>query len=247
MDFIDLVELVGTVAFAVSGAVCAIEKKLDWYGICFLAIVTAIGGGIIRDVLLDLYYPASLVNPKNTMVSIATAVLVIVFYNQIKELDHLVSIADGIGLAAFAAIGSQAAVLQGHNEWFSVITMAVMTGTFGGVLRDVLVREVPRCFHREVYASAAIIGAISYKVTCDFSGSWNATYVCFVVTLAIRMISMEMGWELGRVELVGNRKKQKDPTVIYRLLKNRNVHYRWRNGDDTAVPRGDSGEERLDD
>ena len=201
MEFITVMEWVGTVAFAVSGAVVGIEKKLDYYGVCFLAIITAIGGGILRDILVDQHYPAGLQNPMYAIVSLATAAIVIIFYGRFTKLTHLVSIADGIGLAAFTAIGAKVAVMTGHNNLYSVITMAVLTGTFGGVIRDVLAHEIPRCFRREVYAVASILGAIAFELTYDQFGMMISMYVSFGVTLLVRLVSLYKNWHLGKVDI----------------------------------------------
>lgn len=204
MDFITVMEWIGTVAFAISGAVVAIEKKLDYYGICFLAIITAIGGGIIRDLLVGRHLPASLDNPWYAAVSIITAAFVIIFYKRIDKIKHLVSVADAFGLAAFTAIGSQVAVDFSNGSVYVIISMAVLTGTFGGVLRDVFAHEIPRCFHREVYAAASITGAIAYASTYESSGELVAMYICFGVTLAIRMYAVFRKLDLPRVHLEEN-------------------------------------------
>lgn len=201
MIFITIMEWIGTVAFAVSGAFVAIEKKMDYFGICFLAIITAIGGGIIRDLLVNRSHPAGLADPRYAIVSIVTAFTVIVFYKHIKKLHHLVSIADGIGLAAFTAIGAQVAVVTGHNTIYAVVTMAVLTGTFGGVLRDVFANEKPRCFCREVYAAAAIIGAIAFEISYEYIGMHTAMYASFGVTLAIRLYAMYHDLHLWSVDI----------------------------------------------
>lgn len=201
MDFITVMEWIGTVAFAVSGAVVAIEKELDWYGIGFLAIITAIGGGILRDVLMDKNMPASLENPMYAIVSLITAAVVIFFYRRIKKISHLVSIADAFGLAAFSAIGAQVAAFGGHPDPYVTITMAVLTGTFGGVLRDVFVGEIPRCFRREVYAVACIVGGIVYSLTYGKVSFGFGLYLCFGVTLAIRLVAIFKNLHLGRVKL----------------------------------------------
>lgn len=202
MDFITIMEWIGTVAFAVSGAVVAIEKGLDYYGIGFLAIITAIGGGIIRDVLVDRHVPAALENPMYAIVSIITAAVVIVFFKRIMRISHLVSIADGIGLAAFTAIGSRVALFSGHEDIYVIIAMAVLTGTFGGVLRDVFVQEIPRCFRREIYAVAAIVGGAAYFITYEVSMLYDLSmYVSFGVTLGIRLFAIFKNLHLGSVRL----------------------------------------------
>lgn len=199
MDFITAMEWLGTVAFAVSGAVVAIEKKLDWYGICFLAIITAIGGGIIRDVLINQSLPSSLANPMYTIVSLITAVVVIGFYKYIKRIKHIVSIADAFGLSAFTAIGCNVAAFHGYHGFYVSITLAVLTGTFGGVLRDVFVQEIPRCFRREVYAVASIAGAVIYCLAEEEMGYGTAMYLCFCITLGIRLIALSQNLHLGTV------------------------------------------------
>ena len=137
MDFITVMEWIGTVAFAVSGAAAAIEKDLDYYGICFLSIITAIGGGIIRDVLVGQILPASLADPAYAAVSLAVGILCILFYRKLDRISHLVSVADAFGLAAFTAIGCRVAVESGYDAVYVILALSVLTGTFGGVLRDV--------------------------------------------------------------------------------------------------------------
>ena len=204
MDFITAMEWIGTVAFAISGAVVAIEKKLDYYGIGFLAIITAIGGGIIRDMLVGRHLPASLANPWYAVVSLITAGFVILFYKRIDKIKHLVSAADAFGLAAFTAIGAQVAVDYSNGGLYVIIAMAVLTGTFGGVLRDVFAQVLPRCFHREVYAAASIAGAVAYASTYENFGNIVAMYVCFGITLAIRLYAVFKKLDLPKVNVEKN-------------------------------------------
>lgn len=202
--FFTIMEWIGTIAFAVSGAVVAIEKELDYYGICFMAIITAVGGGIIRDLLVNRSIPAALADPTYVFVSLGTAVVVIFFYRKIKKISHLVSVADAFGLAAFTAVGAQVAAFAGHSEVYFVITTGVLTGTFGGVLRDVFVQEIPRCFRREVYAAASIAGAVVYGLVYSHVTFGASLYICFGVTLAVRLIAIFKDLHLGKVKLDGN-------------------------------------------
>lgn len=201
-DFFTVMEWIGTIAFAVSGAVVAIEKKLDYYGICFMAIITAVGGGIIRDILVDRHIPAALADPTYAFASLGTAVVVILFYKRIKRISHLVSVADAVGLAAFTAVGAEVAAFAGHEEVYFVITTGVLTGTFGGVLRDVFVQEIPRCFRREVYAVASIVGAIAYGLVFNRVDYDMALYICFGVTLVVRLVAIFKDLHLGKVRLM---------------------------------------------
>ncbi len=200
-EFFTVMEWIGTIAFAVSGAVVAIEKELDYYGICFMAIITAVGGGIIRDILVNRTIPAALADPTYAFVSLGTAVIVIFFYKRIKKISHLVSVADAFGLAAFTAVGAQVAAFAGHSEVYFVITTGVLTGTFGGVLRDVFVQEIPRCFRREVYAAASIAGAVAYGMSYGNVNYTEALNICFAVTLVIRLVAIFKDLHLGKVKL----------------------------------------------
>lgn len=201
MDFITIVEWIGTIAFAVSGAVVAIEKEMDYYGIGMMAVFTAIGGGIVRDLLLDRNLPASIENPSYAVVSLITAAVVILCYRRIDKIGHLVSIADAIGLAAFAAIGSQAAAFSGHTDVYTVVIMAMLTGVFGGAIRDICCQEIPRIFRREVYAVACIVGGIVYALTFPHLGFILPMYICFGVTLVIRLYAVFKDLHLGKVSL----------------------------------------------
>lgn len=201
MSFISLMELIGTVAFAVSGALVAIEKKLDIYGVTFLAIITAVGGGIIRDIIINLPLPVALADPIYVVICIAAAAVVIVFYKWVKKVNSLVVVFDAVGLAAFTAIGAKAALSNDVYTPFVVITLALLTGTGGGVLRDLFAREIPFVFRKEVYATACIIGAVAFLVSYPYTGVNGAMYICFGVTLAIRLICVKFNWNLATVKI----------------------------------------------
>ena len=200
MSFISLMELIGTVAFAVSGALVAIEKKFDIYGVTFLAIITAVGGGIIRDVMINLPLPVALADPIFVVICIATAAVVICFYKWVKKVNSLIVIFDAIGLAAFAAIGAKAALNNDVYTPFVVITLAVLTGTGGGALRDVFAHEIPFVFRKEVYATACILGAIAFLMAYPYTGAEWAMYICFGVTLAVRLVCVKFDWHLAKVD-----------------------------------------------
>ncbi len=200
MDFITVMEWIGTVAFAVSGAAAAIEKDLDYYGICFLSIITAIGGGIIRDVLVGQILPASLADPAYAAVSLAVGILCILFYRKLDRISHLVSVADAFGLAAFTAIGCRVAVESGYDAVYVILALSVLTGTFGGVLRDVFIQEIPRCFRREIYAVASIAGALAFYAAHLQLSIGLSVYICFGVTLAVRLVAIFKKIDLGKVK-----------------------------------------------
>ncbi len=204
MSFISLMELIGTVAFAVSGALVAIEKKLDIYGVTFLAIITAVGGGIIRDVIINLPLPVALADPVYVIICVATAAVVICFHKWVKKANGLIVIFDAVGLAAFTAIGAKAALSNDVYTPFVVITLALLTGTGGGVLRDLFAREIPFVFRKEVYATACIAGALAFLMAYPYVGVNGAMYICFGLTLVIRLVCVKFGWNLARVNVNGS-------------------------------------------
>ena len=200
MNFISIMELIGTIAFAVAGALVAIEKKLDYYGILFLAIITAVGGGIVRDIIINVPLPVALSNPIYVLISIASAFVVMFFYKEISRWQNLINIFDAVGLAAFTAIGAKAALSHDVFTPFVVITLALLTGTGGGILRDVFVKEIPFVFQKEVYAVASICGALVFLLAHRWLNLELTMYLCFGVTLAIRLLSIRFNWHLAKVE-----------------------------------------------
>ncbi len=192
-------ELIGTVAFAAAGALVAIDKDLDYYGISIYAIMTAVGGGIVRDVLINVPVPVSLANPLYIIISLVTTAVVILFYRRIVKYKNLVMFCDAIGLAAFTAIGAEVALVKHVYMPFVVITLAILTGTGGGVIRDAMSGEVPFVFKEEVYAVASLIGAMVFMGAYKFGGRELALYTSFAVTLIIRLISMKFNLHLKKV------------------------------------------------
>lgn len=193
-------EIVGTVAFAVTGALVAIEKDLDYYGIIFLGVVTAVGGGILRDILIGLEIPKSLADPEFVFISIVTCVIVILFYSHIKYLDRLITLCDALGLAAFTAIGSVAAIRAGYDSTFIIITTAMFTGIGGGIIRDVCAGRVPFVFEKEVYAVASMTGALAFAIARMYVPPVLVMYISFGITFAIRMISVKFDIHLPKVK-----------------------------------------------
>lgn len=204
MEFISMVEIIGTVAFAMSGALLAIEKDMDYYGIAIFAIITSVGGGIVRDILINKNLPVSLTNPIYIIISIVSAALVIIFYKKFIHLSKVLQIFDAIGLAAFTAIGAEVAISNGLNQPFVIITLALLTGTGGGVLRDVFAKEIPYVFRKEVYAVASFFGAIMFIVIYEFIGNELALYASFSFTLLIRLFCIKKNIHLKKVSRDSN-------------------------------------------
>lgn len=151
------IDLLGTLAFALTGAFRAIKHELDWLGVAVLACITGIGGGMVRDVLLGSTPPVALQQPMYLLVCLAGAAMTIVAKRRIATLWNWVMVADALGLGFFAAIGAARAEAAGANP-LVIVLMAGVTAVGGGVLRDILVSEIPQVLKSDFYATAALIG-----------------------------------------------------------------------------------------
>jgi uncharacterized membrane protein YeiH len=196
MLLINLFEIMGTVAFAISGSLIGIEKGLDLFGIIFLAITTSIGGGIFRDIIIGQTPPAAFVNPEAAIISIVTAIIVFLFHEKIIKLKNIIIISDALGLGVFTAMGSRAAVMHGEKGAFVVITMGLLTGVGGGMLRDVFVKDIPFVFRKEIYAIASIAGAVVFYVMNTHIPEIMLLYVCCSITSFIRILSVLFNFNL---------------------------------------------------
>ena len=192
-----VMELIGTIAFAMSGAFVAIEQKMDILGVIILGITTSIGGGIIRDILLGIIPPLGLVNPIYSVIAIIVSI--IVFIPKIRKHINLDSkffvFIDAIGLGVFTVSGCIKA-LPFDNILFQLF-LGVLTGVGGGVLRDVFATQKPMIFVRHFYALASLIGALVFMVLQN--QSQVIAMIAGVVTIAVlRMLAATFKWHLPK-------------------------------------------------
>jgi len=189
-------DLVGTFVFAISGAVAAKQRKLDLFGILTISFVVACGGGIMRDVCIGALPPAALSNWRYLAAAIVATGAAIIAYPQVRRLRDPVLFFDAIGLGLFAVSGAQKALAYGHNAEVAIL-LGVLTAVGGGAMRDVLLARVPVILRKEIYASAALIGA-AIQVACEQLGvaqAWTplaATSVC----VGLRLMSLRFQWHL---------------------------------------------------
>lgn len=153
-----VLNLVGTAAFAVSGALAAVRARLDVFGVVILGLTTALGGGITRDLLLGITPPTTLSTWPYLTVAGASALVVFRFHPQVTRLWKAVRLADALGLGVFVTAGTAIALHQ--VPWYSACLIGMTTGIGGGALRDVLLREIPLVLRKEIYALAALAGAL---------------------------------------------------------------------------------------
>lgn len=165
--FVQIIEFFGTFAFAISGIRLASAKQFDWFGAYVVGLVTAIGGGTIRDLLIDAT-PFWMTNPVYLICSGLAVLWVILFGKYLIHLNNTFFVFDSIGLALFTVVGVGKTLDMGYSFWIAII-MGGITGSFGGVLRDILINEIPLIFRKEIYALACVIGGIAYCI-CDAIG-----------------------------------------------------------------------------
>lgn len=158
--FIDILEFLGTFAFAISGIRLASGKQIDWFGAYIIGLITAIGGGTLRDLLLDVT-PFWMTNSMYFSTTALALLATLLFKEKIFKLGEALFLFDAVGLGLFTVVGITKSVDAGLPIWVS-ITMGTITGTVGGIVRDVLLNEVPALFKRDIYALACIAGGIVY-------------------------------------------------------------------------------------
>lgn len=191
-----LFDMLGTVAFAVAGALVGVRKKFDIFGIAVLALSTAVGGGIVRDVVISNTPPMAFRNPIYVTVSVLSAAAVVLVHKQVYRYNMTIQVCDALGLGAFTVAGANMAVTFGYNNFLTVAFLAVVTAAGGGVLRDILARDVPGIFRKEIYAVAALAGAVCFYYVYPHVDEDTAMYVCFSVTTMLRLLAMKYNWQL---------------------------------------------------
>jgi len=198
--FIYVLDLFGTMAFAITGAFKAIETKSDVVGILILATLTGVAGGTIRDVVLG-QFPNSISDPAYVVVTVISGIIVFFLYTRIKKHWNLFLKFDAIGLGIFAIIGATFAYSLVGLNFLAIILSGMLTSVGGGILRDVFVNQIPLVFVKEFYASASFIGiAIFYLILYFGGGLYFATISGVVVTTGLRLVAMKYNWSLPRVK-----------------------------------------------
>lgn len=198
--FIYVLDLFGTVAFAITGAFKAIEKKFDIIGILVLATITGVAGGTIRDVILG-RIPNSIVDPTYVIVTIASGLAIFFLYSRLKKHWNLFLKFDAIGLGVFTIIGATFAYNIFGLNFLAILLAGVLTAAGGGILRDIFVNQVPIVFVKEFYLSASFIGIVIFSITLYFTNELSyATIIGIVLTASLRLIAMKYNWNLPRVK-----------------------------------------------
>jgi len=191
-----LLDLLGVAVFAISGALAGAHRGLDLFGIAVLAAVTAIGGGTLRDVLLNRHPVFWLSDPKYLYVILAAVAVTLLGQSYLPNLQTALLVADAFGLGLFALSGAQIAEADRHS-WIVVILMGTMTGVAGGVVRDLLSGVVPLLLRRDIYATAAIAGICLYLLAQALGLKRFWAFILGIVSVvAIRLLAIAFAWQL---------------------------------------------------
>lgn len=193
--FLTIIEVIGTFAFAISGIRLAAYHRFDWFGAYTVGLVTAIGGGTLRDLLLniDVFWMQTWIYLGVTGVSLA---VVILFRKLLVSNNRMLFIFDTLGLALFVVIGIQKTLATGYPMWVAIV-MGGITGAFGGVLRDILINQEPLFFRKDIYATACLAGGLAYWGVMACGGSEILQQlVCASIVIVLRMCALKWNWSL---------------------------------------------------
>lgn len=199
MTLLYFLDLIGTFAFAVSGALAGAKKELDIYGLGFLAVVTAVGGGTVRDTMLGRTPPFIFKDLNYLFLSLAAALIVFLFHSHVKKTNNLLVWMDALGLGVFNVIGINIALMSGVG-YIGAMIFGVMTGTLGGMVRDVMIGTTPFVLTREVYASACIAGGALFCILhyAGLNSSVN-TGLSALLVFFVRMYTFKKELHLPKV------------------------------------------------
>ncbi|MBD5269071.1 MAG: trimeric intracellular cation channel family protein [Bacteroides sp.] len=195
LSFIFIIEIIGTIAFAISGIRLAAFKKFDLFGAYTIGMVTATGGGTLRDLMLNL--PVFwLQTPVYLAVTAISLAIVIIFRRILVSHNRILFTFDAIGLALFVVIGMQKTLEVGYPMWAAIV-MGTITGSFGGVVRDILINEEPLFFRKDIYATACIAGGLLYWLLAALGASVVVQQLsCAILVIVIRVCTLCFNWTL---------------------------------------------------
>lgn len=195
MSFIDIVDYTGTFAFAISGIRLASGKQFDWFGAYVVGLVTAIGGGTTRDLLLDVT-PFWMLQPSYIIITGIALVAVILMGQKMKRFNNAFFIFDAIGLGLFVVVGIQRSIAAGFPFWVTII-MGMITGSVGGILRDILINELPLIFRKDIYALACVFGGIVFYFSVLLKLPIEMSQIlCAVSVILVRVLAVKYHWSV---------------------------------------------------
>ncbi len=210
-EIIKTLEIIGTIAFAVSGALIAVGTSLDIFGVVFVGCITAVGGGIVRDLLLGITPPGIFSSFHICLIAMITAiaVFIIAYISRTKfstfktKIEHINNFFDAVGLAAFSVTGAEVGFTHGFSDnAFIIIVIGMITGVGGGIFRDILINTTPYVFKKHIYALASIFGSTLYFIlrTC-IDNIPLASVLSMLSVVLIRLLATKYCWNLPKVHI----------------------------------------------
>lgn len=210
-EIMKVLEIIGTIAFAVSGALVAIGAGLDIFGVVFVGCITAVGGGIVRDILLGISPPSIFTNFPMFLLALLTTIVVFLvafvnrkrFFELKNKIEHINNIFDALGLAVFTVIGAEAGYINGFSDnGFIIVSIGMITGIGGGIFRDILTDTTPYVLKKHVYALATILGAILYVILkrC-FDNITLISILPMLLVFLIRLFATIFHWGLPKIHI----------------------------------------------
>ncbi|MEY8848429.1 trimeric intracellular cation channel family protein [Psychroserpens sp. XS_ASV72] len=188
--FFQIIDILGTVAFAISGVLVALNKKMDPFGVLIIAFVTAVGGGSLRDVLIGIQPVSWMREMTYVYVIFGSTVFAVLFRNKLNYLRKSLFLFDTIGIGLYTVVGIEKGIVAGLHP-IICISLGTMTACFGGVIRDILCNEIPVIFRKEIYATACILGGLTYFLLREFLSDANYVFVIAgVIVIATRLLAV---------------------------------------------------------
>lgn len=196
MTIFHILDLLGTASFAISGALTAMNKKMDTFGVFIIAFATAVGGGTLRDILIDRNPVTWMSDLTYVYIIFISVIIAIIFRKKIGYLSKSLFLFDTIGLGIFTIVGTEIGIQNDLHPLIS-ISLGMMTATFGGVIRDILINEIPIIFHKEIYATACIIGSLTYILLNELPIHQDIKYIITtLIVISIRLVAVRFKLKL---------------------------------------------------
>lgn len=188
--FFQTIDILGTIAFAISGALVAMNKRMDPFGVLIIAFVTSVGGGTLRDVMVGVEPVSWMRNMTFVYVIIGSALFAVLFRNHIQHLRRSLFLFDTIGIGLYTVVGIETGLIAGLHPLIC-IALGTMTACFGGVIRDMLCNEIPVIFRKEIYATACILGGLTYFLMREFLEDRNYLFIIAgLVVIIVRLLAV---------------------------------------------------------
>ena len=190
MTLFHILDIIGIIAFSISGSLVAMRKKLDPFGVFIIAFATSVGGGTLRDVLIGAQPVFWMKNIEYIFLIMASYIFAIFFRKKLKYLNKSLLLFDAIGLGLYTIMGTEIG-LKANFHPIIIISIATMTASFGGVIRDILCNEIPVIFRKEIYATAAVFGSITYLILNHFDFNETITFISTsLMVIIIRLVAV---------------------------------------------------------